>query len=336
MTDHVPDALRARYRTPEQIAAHGAIGNLGEGPEITTHGLPTRLIAWPGTGYRTEAVHVLTLAPGVESERYAYELAEEAFLCFSGTGEVWLRDRWVTMRPGDVAYLPEGTERALRNPTGNAEPFVAVTQITPPQFDLYADRGLYDVDLGVMSSEAMAKVTVNAQAVALPAESRLAFHDTEPDVRAWSLSREDVRRDGALFNVEMGAAFSGIGLPMRLILWPGAGSRTAGFNYAYAADGVQDVIHTHPVSDECLVMWSGRGSFFMGDRWVPARAGDCVLAPCGVPHGHRSDGPAVFGGFASPPQLDLLLPTEYYANGRFTAPEATRLDVGALVRENAP
>jgi len=32
----------------------------------------------------------------------------------------------------------------------------------------------------------------------------------------------------------------------------------------------------------------------------------------------------------------LYAPTRGYASGRFVAPDATRLDVGALVRENAP
>lgn len=324
-----PDACRARFRSAAEIAAGGALANLGEGVEITAHGLPTRLIAWPGTGYRTEAVHVLTLDAGTESDRYAYELAEEALLCFKGTGEVWRRDRWVTMRPGDIAYVPEGAERALRNPAPGGDPFVVVTQITPPQFDLYADAGLYNVELAVMNTDAIRKAAINAAPSTLSTVNEMGFHETDPELRSWSLSREDVRRNGALFNVEMGAAFTGIGLPMRLILWPGAGTRTVGFNYAYAPDGVVDTIHTHPVSDECLVMWSGKGRFFLGDRWVPARAGDVALAPCGVMHGHASDGLAVFGGFASPPQLDLLLPTGYYDKGRFTAPTPTRLEIPA-------
>jgi quercetin dioxygenase-like cupin family protein len=82
------------------------------------------------------------------------------------------------------------------------------------------------------------------------------------------------------------------------------------------------------VSGECLFIWSGGGRFFVGDRWVAAEAGDCVLAPCGVAHGHKSDGPAFFGGFASPPQLDLLIPTDYYDAGAFTSPAATRLGPG--------
>jgi hypothetical protein len=67
----------------------------------------------------------------------------------------------------------------------------------------------------------------------------------------------------------------------------------------------------------------------MGDRWVEVEANDVVLAPCGVAHGHRSCGAAFFGGFASPPQLDLLVPIDYYRDGRFRAPKATPLRADA-------
>jgi mannose-6-phosphate isomerase-like protein (cupin superfamily) len=319
----IPDELRARYRTHDEIRAHGAIGNLGDGVEITAHGLSTRLLAWPGTGFQTEAVHVITVEPGQESERFCYDLAEEAMLCRSGKVDVWLRDRWVELQPGDIAYVPEGVERAVRN--HHREPCILVTQITPPQFDLYAEHGLYNVELGVMNYDSIHKACTNAKPVELPRENEMRFHATAPDVRSQNLERHDVRARGALFNILMGAAFTGIGLPMRLVLWPGAGCRTAGFNYAEAADGVEDVIHEHPVSDECLVMWGGRGAFFIDDQWVEAEANDVALAPCGVAHGHRSTEPSWFGGFASPPQLDLLLPTDYYVDGVFSAPEATRL-----------
>jgi mannose-6-phosphate isomerase-like protein (cupin superfamily) len=316
--------LDVRYRSAEQIRAGGALTNLASGPEITSHGTPARLIAWPGTGFQAEAVHVLTLDPGHEGERYRYDLAEEAFLCHSGSAEVWLRGRWVMLEPGDLAYVPEGVERAVRN-TGT-ETGVLIVQITPPQIDLYIDHGFYNTEMAVIGQDAAAKARATAPTAELAAP-RFAYRETEAEVRSWNLERDDVRRDGALFNVFKGAPFSGIGLPMRLILWPGAGTRSVGFNYAYDPNGVMDTLHTHPVSDECLVMWAGSGRFFIGGQWVDAQANDVALAPCGVAHGHlsSSDG-TYFGGFASPPQLDLLLSTDFYNDGVFTAPAATRLE----------
>ena len=136
----IPDELRARYRAAKKIRDEGAIGNLFDGVSITAHGLDTRLLAWPGTGYQTESVHVTTVKPGQQSDRYTYDLAEEAILCRYGTAEVWLRDRWVILKPGDMAYIPEGVERQIRNPATNGADAILVNQICPPQFDLYADR----------------------------------------------------------------------------------------------------------------------------------------------------------------------------------------------------
>lgn len=321
----VPDRLRARYRSAAEIKAHGAIGNLRDGAEITTHGIATRLIAWPGTGYQTEAVHVLTVKPGQESERWCYDLAEDALLCHSGAAQVRLRGQWVDMAPGDLAYFPPGVERVVRSAAGRKEDAILVNQVTPPQIDLYADRGLYNVDLGVMNYDSARKMSTNAVPATMSGDGHMAYHDTSASVRPWNLALDDVRHAGALFNVYRGTPYSGIGVPMRLILWPGAGSRTSGFNLAYAADGVEDIIHKHPVSDECLFLWAGRGQFFVGNEWVDVEAGDCVLAPCGVAHGHRSTGPAIFGGFASPPQLDLVISSDLYDHGRFRSPETTLL-----------
>ena len=325
----VPDHLRARYRSADEIRTGGAVGNLFDGVNITAHGLDTRLLAWPGTGFQTEAVHVTTVAPGQQSDRYTYDLAEEAILCRHGEAEVWLREQWVTLRPGDIAYLPEGVERQIRNTATNPDDAILVNQICPPQFDLYADHGYYNSELGVINHDSIQKAATNAVPVAPPELKEMEYRDDQPDVRGQNLEPDEVKTGGALFNVLEGAAFTGIGLPMRLVLWPGAGTRLVGFNYAYCGIGVQDSIHKHPVSDEFLVMWSGSGQLFVGPNgWVDAEANDVVMAPCGVAHGHRSvegRGPSMMGGFASPPQLDLVIPTDYYEDGVFQHPEDSDL-----------
>jgi gentisate 1,2-dioxygenase len=323
------EELRARYRSAGRIRREGAIGNLFEGPSIAAHGLDTRLLAWPGTGYQTEAVHVTTIKPGQQSDRYTYGLAEEAVLCRYGSAEIWLRGQWATLKPGDIAYLPEGVERQLRNPAGNTADAILVHQICPPQFDLYVDRGFYNAQAGVMNFDAIERAKINAEPAVSPPPQEMTFNDDQPALRAWNLRPADVKTRGALFNVRQGAAFSGIGLPMRLVLWPGAGTRLVGFNYAYCGTGVQDAIHSHPVSDEFLVMWSGAGQFFIGGiGWVDAAENDVILAPCGVVHGHRSTGklgPSWMGGFASPPQMDLVIPTPYYKNGLYACPPTSML-----------
>ena len=60
------EAYRARNRTHQEIRQRGAISSLNDGIEIGTHGIRTRLIAWPGNGFQTLSVHVLTHQPGDE------------------------------------------------------------------------------------------------------------------------------------------------------------------------------------------------------------------------------------------------------------------------------
>ena len=78
---------------------------------------------------------------------------------------------------------------------------------------------------------------------------------------------------------------------------------------------------------ECLILWEGKGQFYYGDRWVEAETFDCVLAPCGVRHqvkGRENPlaGRWFGGGFASPPQLDLYMETEYHKDGKFSRPRS--------------
>ena len=47
------DSFREWTRTREQIRQEGAVGSLCRGIEIETHGVRTRIIAWPGNGLQT-------------------------------------------------------------------------------------------------------------------------------------------------------------------------------------------------------------------------------------------------------------------------------------------
>ncbi len=167
-------------------------------------------------------------------------------------------------------------------------------------------------------------------------ENFLRYNDTYPEIRAWNLTAQDIRKNGALFNVFRGAEFNANGSPMRFILWPGHGSRLCGYHLTRCAPGDIFAAHTHPISDECVIIWGGEAQGFLDGHWFNMGIHECLLAPCGVPHG----GPlntatqtvgskttlkdTLWGGFASPPQGDLYLRGGYINNQCIKDPPSAR------------
>jgi gentisate 1,2-dioxygenase len=306
------DPYRARHRTAQQIRSGGAIGSLNDGIEIDLHGVRTRLIVWPGNGFQTQSLHVLTLDPGQEMDMHAYAMAEEAMLCLEGEGEVFVRGRWAAFAPGDFAFFPPPVEHAVRAAPGGPG-LTVVTQISPPEFELYADAGFYNRQYGVMDLDAIFFAQSNAEPGTLSGPSQLADRDTEPDVRPWNLSVDEVRTGGALFNVFRGAKIDVIDAPMVFVTWPAFGVRATGFHFANGEDGLTTSLHAHPASDECVVLWDGQARAWAVDRWHDMQIYDVVMAPCGVKHGvSAAEGAARWGGFAAPPQMDLYARTPFY------------------------
>src|SRR5438270_13872806 len=103
----VDEKWSARFRTHDEIRSRGAIGNLNEGIEITAQGVRTRLIAWPGNGFQTESVHVLTLVPGEESPLYEYDIGRGDGLFQGSRRSLPPRRVGAEMEPGDIAYFQE-------------------------------------------------------------------------------------------------------------------------------------------------------------------------------------------------------------------------------------
>lgn len=328
----------AKNRDQKRIRTQGAIGHLNEGIEITLHRIPTRLIAWPGNGYQTESVHVLTLTPGLVSDEYNYPISEEALLCVQGAGEVYLRGEWVQIEPGDMAYFPENVPHRVRNPSKNREDFILVSSITPPLVSLYIQSGFYVESLGKIDFDAVEAAMEKTVAGRIKAENFMCYRETNPAIRAWNLAASDVRKNGALFNIFRGAEFSANGSPMRFILWPGHGSRLCGFHLTRCAAGDEFAAHTHPISDECVIIWSGMARGYLDGHWFEMGIHECLLAPCGVPHGgplninvetrgytaHTHD--TLWGGFASPPQGDLYLRGGYIKNQCIQDPVSKRFE----------
>ena len=112
---------------------------------------------------------------------------------FKGKGQAYLRGQWLDVAPGDLVYAPCTVERGLRNPAENQDDFVVVTSISPPQFDLYEQAGLYDATHKVMCYDAIDYAKINTKRVTYGSNNEMTFHDNHSEIRAGASTNEDIR-----------------------------------------------------------------------------------------------------------------------------------------------
>lgn len=314
----------ARSRSYDEIRQKGCVGSFNDGIEIETHGVRTRLVAWPGIGILMGSIHVLTLAPGDASAMYQYDQAEEQLICLKGNGEVYVREQWVAIAPGDVAYVPEGVPHGVRNPRGNSADFVLVSQITPPQVNLYEAAGFYDRKKQFFRFDAIQQAAQQATPGTLSTANELRYREDHAALRAWNLPREEVRRGGALFNAFKGATYGGIGVPMRIVLYPGSGTRLSGLHIGIIPPDSEADVHRHPVSDDTVFVLEGSTVGHLEGDWIPISPLEAPMAPCPVAHGGRpspTGEPTLVLGLGAPPQLDIYMKAEaMFRDGVFPPP----------------
>jgi quercetin dioxygenase-like cupin family protein len=291
--NHRPGAMSI-----ERIRQIGTIPSLNEGIEIKINNIATRLIAWPGQGIVEGAIHLLTLAKDDDTGMFTYPVSEEAVECIKGKGEIYLWGKWVTIEPGDVAYFPEGMQHGIRN-KDQTDDFVLVSQITPPQLNLYETSGLFDSGTGKFNQARINELQASSKPGKLSAITEVKFRDTNSSMRAWNLDAATIRKKVALFNIFYGARFEGIGVPMVIVLFPGYGTRNAGLHTGILPKGSNAHAHTHAISDDCVIYLQGKGSAEINGEAVSLNPLDAVAAPVLVPHGAGEPAPerALLSGY---------------------------------------
>jgi quercetin dioxygenase-like cupin family protein len=138
---------------------------------------------------------------------------------------------------------------------------------------------------------------------------------------------DHVRRYGGVFALGKGPEYKQLGgLDVNLVVTPNMGSRGIGVTAGFHAPGQSFAPHRHPLSEEILIVFKGKGQFYLHDRWIDVSEGDVVYAPEGVLHGTRNPETNtetfITIGCASPPQLDMYQRSGY------------QLDSGPEIRED--
>jgi quercetin dioxygenase-like cupin family protein len=92
-------------------------------------------VFWPGTGSPCLCLHCGIQQPGETFNVHIHRESEEAFLAFEGSGQMYLRDRWVDVEAGDLLFAPPLVAHGTRNPSAGPTARRFVTCGGPTPFD---------------------------------------------------------------------------------------------------------------------------------------------------------------------------------------------------------
>ncbi|MEW2621375.1 cupin domain-containing protein [Streptomyces sp. NPDC048106] len=100
-------------------------------------------VFWPGTGTPQLCLHCGMMRPGEYFNVHVHPDSEEAFIAFDGSGQLYLKDRWIDASAGDILFARPGVPHGTRLPeTHPGDRFVTCGGPTPFDPVLYARAGV--------------------------------------------------------------------------------------------------------------------------------------------------------------------------------------------------
>ncbi len=93
----------------------------------------------------------------------------------------------------------------------------------------------------------------------------------------------------------------------RLVVWPGVGAVSANLNYVVMEPGEANLPHSHPVSEDTIVVFAGEGTILDLTHGIdhPFGAGQVVHVPAGIEHQVRADRGSTLVSVGGPCPADL-------------------------------
>ena len=107
-------------------------------------------------------------------------------------------------------------------------------------------------------------------------------------LRSYNRNRELIGKRGAVFNINEGIDYpAGEGCTLRLIGWPGTGTRMVSFHLLIHKPGGATDMHNFLIGEECIVCLRGLGEVDLGAGWESVAPGNVIFVPQGVIHATR-------------------------------------------------
>jgi len=127
--------------------------------------------------------------------------------------------------------------------------------------------------------------------------------------RSRNRTRDEIRRNGALFNLNEGIVTRLHGIMTRLVVWPGLGPISETIHLLSLRPGDKSEMYSYAMSEEGMICLKGKGQVFIHEQWADIEAGDVAYFPEGMIHGMRNPEENrqdfVLVACITPPSLDL-------------------------------
>lgn len=135
-----PAVFSSLWNETTQLRGFGGTGQVTSDADPAT----MNFVFWPGTGSSQLCLHCGIQQPGQTFNVHLHPDSDEAFIAFEGTGQMYLRDRWIDVSAGDVLYAAPGVLHGARHPHTGPDAVRFVTCGGPSPFDpaLYAAAGV--------------------------------------------------------------------------------------------------------------------------------------------------------------------------------------------------
>lgn len=98
----------------------------------------------------------------------------------------------------------------------------------------------------------------------------------------------EIRKQGIIIKPEEVLYTNRYGCRTKLLITPRRGSSLTGCQTIYLSPGEIYPVHLHPVAEDVMIVFKGKGEAFLGDFWFEVQEGDVVYAPEYVKHGIRN------------------------------------------------
>lgn len=102
------------------------------------------------------------------------------------------------------------------------------------------------------------------------------------------MNSSEIRKSGIMIRTENVLFTLRYGCRVKMLITPQMGAALTGCQAIFLRTGELYPVHLHPISEDVMIIFKGRGEAFLGNFWFEVHEGDVIYSPEYVKHGIRN------------------------------------------------